>query len=109
MLDIREVEYWISRYENEASKMADCVVLSSLYSIRDRLGGGETPEPRITAYSAAPPPQEPSGPHGSSDFLQAVSGKDSAAAWAVMNELMETLQAVKPRVYASVMRKLQAL
>lgn len=106
MLDIREIEYWISRYESEATKMDDCVVLSSLYSIRDKMQGAAPTAHEPSAYSTIP---EPLGQYGSSEFLQAIDGKDSAAAWGVMDELMETLQAVNPRVYASVMRKVQNL
>ena len=47
--------------------------------------------------------------YGGSDFLAAVSGKDQAAAWKVMDELMETLQVVNRRAYDSVMRKLDRL
>lgn len=39
----------------------------------------------------------------------AVSGKNSTEVWAVMDELMETLQVAKPRVYESMMRKLERL
>lgn len=46
---------------------------------------------------------------GESDFLRTVSGKDSTAAWKVMDELMETLAVVNERVYQSVMRKLGQL
>lgn len=44
--------------------------------------------------------------HGDSDFLRAVSGKDSAAAWDVMDELMDTLKVVNGKAYDSVMRKI---
>ena len=52
-----------------------------------------------------------SGPPGGgelrgSDFLQEASGKNAAQAWAVMDELTDTLRAVDKRVYGG-MRKLQ--
>lgn len=43
---------------------------------------------------------------GNSEFFQAISGRKSADMWAVMGELMDTLQAINPRLYAGVMRKL---
>lgn len=46
---------------------------------------------------------------GESDFLVAVAGKDSQKAWAIMDELMDTLQIANPKVYASVMRKIAAI
>lgn len=108
MLDIREIEYWISKYEKEADKLDHCVTLSALYGVRDHINGQPLPAP---SYGQAPPPEpaQALGVYGESEFLRAVSGKDPHNAWNVMDELMETLQAVNPRVYASVMRKMAAL
>ena len=41
-----------------------------------------------------------------SEFLQAIIGRKSAEMWAVMGELMDTLQAINPRLYNSVLRKI---
>ena len=41
-----------------------------------------------------------------SEFFQAISGRKSAYMWAVMGELMDTLQAINPRLYNSVLRKI---
>ena len=49
------------------------------------------------------------GEYGDTDFLRAVAGKNPAKAWAVVDELMDTLRIVNERVYNSVMRKIQAL
>lgn len=107
MLDIREIEYWISRHEEGASDFKDCVTLSALYAIRDRMRGEA--QPQIAAYSSAPALEEPLGQYGNSEFLQAVAGLPPADAWAVMDEHMRTLRVVNPRVYNSVMQKLQSL
>ena len=109
MLDIRELEYWISRYEKEADKLDQLSTLSALYSIRDRLQGDvrSAPQPQISAYSeASTPAGETLSLYGESDFLRAVAGLPAPDAWAVMDELMDTLQVVNPRTYDSVMRKL---
>ena len=42
------------------------------------------------------------------DFFQAISGRKSAEMWAVMGELMDTLQAINPRLYNSVLRKINS-
>lgn len=52
------------------------------------------------------PAGETLGLYGESDFLRAVAGIPASDAWAVMDELMDTLQVVNPRTYDSVMRKL---
>ena len=43
---------------------------------------------------------------GNSEFSQAISGRKSAEMWAVMGELMDTLQAINPRLFNSVLRKI---
>ena len=43
-----------------------------------------------------------------SEFFQAISGRKSAEMWAVMGELMDTLQAINPRLYNSVLRKINS-
>lgn len=55
-------------------------------------------------YSAAPASVEV---HGNSDFLRAVSSVEPSEAWAVVDELMDSLKVVNKRVYNSVMRKMK--
>ena len=43
---------------------------------------------------------------GNSEFFQAIRGRKSSEMWAVMGELMDTLQAINPRLYNSVLRKI---
>lgn len=72
--------------------------LAPLYVVRDHLTG------------AAPAEQPtPLGVNGETDFLQAVSGKDSVQVFAVIDELMTTLQATNTRLYNAVMRKVNAV
>jgi len=44
--------------------------------------------------------------YGDSDFYRMIRGKEAADVWAVMNELMDTLQVINPRLYDGVMRQL---
>ena len=41
-----------------------------------------------------------------SDFFQAISGRKPAEMWAVMGGGVDTLQAINPRLYNSVLRKI---
>ena len=43
-----------------------------------------------------------------SEFFKAIIGRKSAEMWAVMGELMDTLQAINPRLYNSVLRKINS-
>ena len=106
--NIKEIENAIYELEHEESTKSGYELLAALYTCRKEMLGVDAPAPQIAAYSTAAA-AEPVARYGDSDFLRAVSGADPAAAWAVMDELMETLLAVRPRVYDSVMRKLENL
>lgn len=84
--------------------------LANLYIVRDKLFPEEEPFYE-RGYSRAPAPVEADTlrGYGDSGFLQAVSGKNAPSAWAIMDELMDDLRAVNPKVYESVMRKLREL
>lgn len=110
MRDIKEIEYWISKLEDGESSFQNYSKLADLYAIRDKMLSARQPELHTAAYSeAAAPVSEVLGQYGDSDFLRAVAGCDSAAAWSVIDELMDTLRVVNPRAYESVMRKLSRL
>lgn len=87
-----------------------CIKLAAYYTIRNELFG--TPEPlRLPeSYSFSPGPEpttETSISYTSgTDFGKAITGKDSAALWALMDDLMSTLQIAVPKLYDGVMRQL---
>ena len=61
------------------------------------------------SYSAAPAVADFSPvieTYGNSDFFMAVAGKEPMSAWEIMDDLMDTLHTVNPRVYDGVMRKI---
>lgn len=109
--NLKEIEWAISELEQEESSFPVYAKLANLYTVRNEMLGTSAPLTAACSEAAnlSSPVMEKLGLYGGSDFLRAIDGKDSASAWAVMDELMETLQAVNPRVYASVMRKVQNL
>lgn len=109
MLDIKEIEYWISKLEKEDSSFQSYAKLADLYSIRDQMLGGvrrDLPSPTSTIPEASNGLIEP---YGESEFLKSITGVPAADAWAVVDELMDTLQAVNVRLYDAVIRKLETL
>lgn len=104
MIDLEEIQLWKTRLELEEPSWKNYERLAVLYAIEDRQSG-ERPYP---AYSTAAPVEQLSD-YGDSEFLQTIRGKDPAQAWAVMDELMDTMRIVNERVYNSVMRKLDSL
>lgn len=106
--NLKEIEWAISELEGEETSKSGYILLAALYTCRNQMMGVPAPQQAV-AYSEAAPVVETLERYGDSEFLQAVEGKDSGAAWAIMDELMETLQVVNQRAYDSVMRKLERL
>ena len=103
MIDENEIRKWIARLETEESSWTNYERLAVLYTVLNQQNdGSERPAPVM--YSAAPAPVEV---YGDSEFLQAVSSVEPGKAWAVMDELMDSLKVVNERVYNSVMRKMR--
>lgn len=103
MIDENEIRKWIARLETEESSWSNYEKLAVLYTVLNQQGS-ENERPAPVMYSAAPAPVEV---YGDSDFLKAVSSVETGKAWAVMDELMDSLKVVNERVYNSVMRKLE--
>lgn len=104
MLDVRELEVAITELENRPPTFSSCAKLADLYAVRDHITGQV--QERGLSYSQASGPVSLLERYGDSDFLRLISGKDAAQVWAVMDELMDSLQVVNRRVYDSVMRKI---
>ena len=108
--NLKEIEWAIQELEQEESSFPVYAKLANLYTVRNEMLGLSAAQPQIAAYSeAAGPAVEKLGKYGDSDFLRAVAGKDPVRAWAVMDELMDTLLTVNAKVYNSVMAKLSIL
>ncbi len=86
-------------------KANTCIKLASYYTILDHISKKEE-EPETPVYSFASQPDIVNY-YGESEFAKIIEGRDSDEVWEVMDELMSTLQVVNPRLYASVMRKLE--
>lgn len=107
MLDKKEVNAEIELIECRRDHDPTSVIrLASLYTIRDHL---DENAPRMVSYSLSPALDKPEelGTYGDSDFLRSIAGKDPSSVWLVMDELMDTLKALNPRVYESVLRKVR--
>lgn len=102
MIDETEIKRWIARLETEDSSWTNYERLAVLYTVINHQND-KNDRPEAQLYSAAPAPVEV---FGDSDFLQAVSSVEPSVAWAIMDELMDSLKVVNERVYNSVMRKL---
>lgn len=92
-----------------------CIKLAAFYTILNQLYPKQEQEQNvqsvIPAMSFAAEPKEPSEQfiqwEGDSDFAQEVSGRAVSHIMPIMDELMQTVQVLQPRLYDAVMRKLK--
>ena len=107
--NIKEIDWVISELLKQESSFKTYAHLADLYTVREHLNGeGEkylNTNPSQTGHTNL----KFAGFADRSEFLQMVSQKDQTAVWSIMDELMETLQAVNPRVYNGVIRKIESL
>lgn len=97
MINSDELDKEILMLEKKDTTYANCERLAWLYIVRDHITGQQTVQP--TQLSVDP----------SSEFLQAVDGKDSVAVFSIIDDLMDTIRVTAPRAYESVLRKLKDL
>ncbi len=77
-----------------------CIKLAAFYTIKEHLFPMKY-ETAGYSYAAAPDEYD-----GDSDFANKVKGKSIAEIMPVIDELMDAVMVLQPKLYASVMRKL---
>ena len=120
MITEYDLQEAIAECQGERNPNANTAIrLAAFLTIqREMFGKSEqlTAPVQLPTYSYAPEPPEKLreysgadsvGDYGGSEFLQAVKGKDAAAMWEVMDDLMDTLLMVNKRVYDGVLRKIK--
>lgn len=91
MITTKEVQEAIAQCLGEKNPNANtCIKLASFYIILDHL------QPDLAGASGA-----------SGDFMTAISNTDADKAWQIMDDLMNTLQVVKPDLYEKTMKRLR--
>lgn len=113
MITEKDLEEAIKECEGKRKPDANtCMKLAAFYTIKDQLypqkvaSGRAEPEPKFEenySYSAGPDIQY----SGQSEFANAVYGRDPNDIMPIMDELMETIKVLNPRLYSGVMRRLR--
>ena len=111
MITEQDLQAAIAECNGERNPNANtCIKLAAFYTIRDALYG-KPAQAQEAGYSfaAEPPEKKDDGVilDSGSEFADAINGMDSAEAWALMDELMDAVRVLQPRLYAGVMRKLR--
>lgn len=95
MVDLDEVLKDILNLKKSDTSYATCERLALLCIVRDELLKDRAAvKKKLTAY-------------GDSEFLQLIDGKDSAAVWAVIDELMSTLKISNARMYNAIIQRIK--
>lgn len=109
MITVDDLKAAIAECEGERNPNANtCMKLSAYYILlREKQGAPEY------AYSTSPAPVSPVKEtvdyYSETEFAAAIEGKNTASVWAVVDELMSVLQAIKPGLYEGVLRKLREI
>ena len=117
MITEQDLKQAIAECQGERSPNANtCIKLAAFYTIYNQMYG-EHEQPnnsRQFGYSTSPPVQteiveSKIDYSGDSDFAKAMSGKNTNDIMPILDELMSTLEILYPRLYDSVMAKIQSV
>ena len=117
MITEKEVEQAIKEYLREPVTGNKKAVLDDLIIIQDYLFGEpmqaqEAPRPiPMQSYSAPPMEQVEKyiETNGDSEFLKAVDGRKADKVWKLIDELVEAVKILHPRMYTTFIDKVQDL
>lgn len=106
MLSEHDLLSEIEKYNRKKDLTPDeCIRLAAFYTILNCQYPLEpTPQPMSMANEETI--EKTISVDGDSEFFTAIDGRNANEVWAVMGELMETLQVINPRLYEGVMRKI---
>lgn len=110
MITRQDLEAAIAECQGERNPNANtCIKLAAFYTIKNELFGN--PEKLEAGYSYAPAPDQKPDTRitidSDTDFARVINGREQAEIWPVLDELMDTLNKMQPRLYYMVMDKLQ--
>lgn len=119
MIDEKQIQEAIAYCQGKLDpSRSDAILLAACYVLQDHLAE-DTDGNSVAGYSFAAPVEQAEtytdnqsgdisvGDYGESEFLQAIRGKRPADVWAIMDDLMQSLAVVNPRVYDGVMRQIR--
>lgn len=110
MITERDLQEAIAECEGQRNPNAStCIKLAAFYTIREHLFPGTVSKMETPTYSYSAPPDQVEKTidyYSDTDFGRAIAGKRAADVWPIMDELMEAVLVLQPRLYASVMSKL---
>lgn len=89
-----------------------CIKLAAFLIIQREMFSKEqeiNPEPSYSFSSGETVEKNIINYYGNTDFSQKINGREQDEIWPVVDELMSVLQAINPRLYEAVMKKLDKI
>lgn len=112
MLTQTEIAAAIEELNNAKHTIQNCEKLAALYTVNDHL----YPERNSEGYSEQSEQMRKAkvmeqieytvDDYGNTEFLKKINGKDAMKMWLLMDEVMETLAVLNPRLYDSIIQKI---
>ncbi len=97
MISLESVEKSILELESSDTSFSVCERLAWLYIVRDHL----------RQYNGIP--DQKLNLNANSEFLQAINGRNQEAVFSVMDDLMDAVQTLHPKMYDAVLEKIKDL
>ena len=96
---------------NKRAVLADLIIIQD-YLFGEPMNAREAPQTIPMASYSAPPTEQVETiveTNGDSEFLKAVDGRKSERVWKLMDELVEAVKILHPRMYTTFIDKVQDL
>ena len=112
MITEQDLQEAIAECQGQRNPNASTAIkLAAFYTIRRELFGEEKQAAQLPGYSFSPAPASTVDPliqnDSDSEFARAIDGRPQKEIWPLMDEMMDTLQAIHPRLYRAVMERLR--
>ena len=106
MITEKDLQEAIAECQGQRNPNANtCIKLAAFYTIKRAMFGEEK---EAEHYSFAPAPyQSTIEINSDSEFARAIDGRDQKDVWKVLDEMMDTIQMIHPRLYDAVMTRLR--
>ena len=101
-----ELEDAVNELMSGKHSIQNCERLAAVYTVLDHLYGEKRPMIEISHDNKI---ESEVGLYGNSDFLKTIAGKSAKDAWRLMDELIEALTVLNPRLTSNFFEKLNSL
>ena len=102
MFSQKELVNAINELENSPATYQNAEKLATFYLLYEHLFVDKEPQNRVERIEEVTIDR-----YGSSEFYEAIAGKNAAQVWAVVDELMNAVQALQPRLYRATIDRLK--